>query len=39
MYPEEERILSCIQPLDMLLVLDNVDDLLSDYGESLADFR
>jgi hypothetical protein len=39
MYPEEGRILSCIQPLHMLLVLDNVDDLLSNKNDSHADFR
>jgi hypothetical protein len=39
MYTEEERILSCIQPLHMLLVLDNVDDLLSNDNNSHTDFR
>lgn len=39
MYAEEERILSCIQPLHMLLVFDNVDDLLSKKNDSHAYFR
>jgi len=39
-YPEEALITACLQPLSMLLVIDHIDDLLSDYQrESVADFR
>lgn len=39
-YPEEALITACLQPLSMLLVIDHIDDLLSDYQrESVSDFR
>lgn len=38
-YPEEEVIFSCLESLRMLLVMDTLDELVSDYGESHTDFR
>jgi hypothetical protein len=38
-YPEEEIVLNTLQPLRMLLVLDHLDELVTDYGESHTDFR
>jgi len=39
-YPEEALITACLQPLSMLIVIDHIDDLLSDYQrESVSDFR
>eukprot|EP00428_Durinskia_dybowskii_P077265 CAMPEP_0170354716 /NCGR_PEP_ID=MMETSP0117_2-20130122/257_1 /TAXON_ID=400756 /ORGANISM="Durinskia baltica, Strain CSIRO CS-38" /LENGTH=1034 /DNA_ID=CAMNT_0010608705 /DNA_START=686 /DNA_END=3790 /DNA_ORIENTATION=+ len=38
-YPEEEVIFTCLESLRMLLVLDNIDELIADYGESHTDFR
>jgi ABC-type dipeptide/oligopeptide/nickel transport system ATPase component len=38
-YPEEEVIFSCLESLRMLLVLDNLDELVAEYGESHTDFR
>ena len=39
LYPEEEIIFSCLEPLKMLLVLDNLDEIVADYGESHTEFR
>lgn len=38
-YPEEELIFSCLEPLKLLLVIDNLDDLFRDYGDSITDLR
>lgn len=38
-YPEEEIIFSCLESLRMLLVMDSLDELVADYGESHTDFR
>jgi hypothetical protein len=36
---EEELLISCLAPLKMLIVLDNLDDLLADYGVNVTDMR
>lgn len=38
-YPEEEVIFSCLESLRMLLVMDTLDELIADYGESHTEFR
>jgi hypothetical protein len=38
-YPEEEIIFTCLESLRMLLVIDTLDELVADYGESHTDFR
>lgn len=38
-YPEEEQIFACLEPAKLLLAIDKLDDLLSDYGDSTTDFR
>jgi len=38
-YPEEELIYGCLETMKLLLVIDNLDDLLADYGESVTDLR
>jgi hypothetical protein len=39
-YPEEELIYTCLENSHLLLVIDNVDDLLCDYGnQSVTDLR
>jgi hypothetical protein len=37
LYPEEDLIFACLQPHAMLIVIDHIDDLLSDY--QTGDFR
>jgi len=38
-YPEEEIIFSSLESLRMLLVLDTLEEIVSDYGDSHTDFR
>lgn len=36
---EEESLISCLGASKMLLVLDNLDELLADYGDNVTDMR
>lgn len=36
---EEDAIFTCLRSLKLLLVLDNFDELLADYGEAVTDLR
>jgi len=36
---DEALIFQCLESYKVLLVLDNLDDLLADYGEAVTDFR
>ncbi len=36
---DEALIFTCLEPFKVLLVLDNLDDLLADYGEAVTDLR
>lgn len=38
-YPEEDSLFTCLEPLKTLLVLDHLDDLVADYGDSVTDLR
>jgi hypothetical protein len=39
MIMEEEFIISILSSLKMLIILDNLDDLLADYGDNVTDMR